>query len=95
MASASAERTPVLQYEHRSAVDLQDLASASPDSIARLGDQLGALDVVDVPLDRFAHVDQRHRLARVQQLAQLARGDRGVGRGSAAASRTTTPQNAS
>ena len=82
-----------LAVQHQRAVVRQlDQTLAGLDR--RLRNQLGALDAVDVPLDGFAHVDQREFLAGVQQLTKLT----GVMVESAAASAAasdTTPQNAS
>ena len=58
---------------------MRQLCQTGSGSQQRLRDQLGALDVVDVPLRWLANVDEGQLLARVEQLTQLLRSD-GLGR---------------
>ena len=90
-ASASAERTPVLQYS-TGMRSCGNLARPSPDSITDFGISSAPVDVVDLPLHRLADVDQRQLLAGVEQLAQL-RGVTVESCAASAASSDTTPQN--
>ncbi len=73
MASTSAERIPVLQYS-TGVRSTGSFANASPDSNDGFGMEFGALDVIDIPLDGFADIDQRQRFPGVDEITSARAG---------------------